>query len=128
MDKKDLIQQYINNFRRHISNFLKPGVGIEWNIYPAKEEGAILEILLGENIQNNDNFLSPDNTVNDALKKIEQHAFGGNLSSFNFKGTNIIMEKPNRIILIKGEDNISEWNDDSSIKDIKRIIEGYKSE
>ncbi len=46
-----------------------------------------------------DEYLDVTQTVNDALKGIEQNTFGGNLDGFRFGGTNIIME-PARIVLL----------------------------
>ncbi len=62
-----------------------------------------------------------EESVNLALNKIEQRMFRGNIDGLKFAGTNISME-PNRIILIKGEDTKSEWNDKGARKDVKRIL------
>ena len=125
MKDKGMIQTYINNFRRLFSPYLKPGIGMRCIIYPAEQKGAILEFYLGPNEENNDIYLKTESSVNDALGKIKQKAFGGNLESFNFGGTNIIME-PNRIILIIGEDNSSEWSERKTKDDIGKIVNPHK--
>ena len=50
MQDQKLIQSYINNFRRHIAAFLKPGIGLACKVRPAKKGGAVLEFLLGSNV------------------------------------------------------------------------------
>lgn len=121
MEDKKTIQSYINNFRRHLAPYLKPGVGLACKVFPAKSEGAILEFYIGPEVENEDTYMSIEETVNTALKKIEQRMFGGNLDGIKFGGTNISME-PNRIILIKGENTKSEWNDQGAKNDAKRIL------
>ncbi len=121
MQDTKIIQSYINNFRRHLSPYLKPGVGLACKVIPVEAEGAILEFSLGPDFKNEDKYLSPEDTVNAALKNIQQRMFGGNLDALRFAGTNISME-PNRIILIKGEDKFSEWDDNGARNDVSRIV------
>ncbi len=117
---KGTIQAYINNFRRRIARFLKPGVGITCNVYPAASGGAILEFTLGQGTENDDLYKEVSPSLGAALGGIEQRAFGGNLSGFNFVGTNTILEN-NRIILIK-DDSLSEWNEETAEKDVIRLV------
>jgi hypothetical protein len=121
MKDKKIIQKYINNFRRYIAPNLKPGIGLACRVFPSKSEGAILEFKLGPDILNEDKHMPIEESVNLALNKIEQRMFRGNIDGLKFAGTNISME-PNRIILIKGEDTKSEWNDKGARKDVKRIL------
>lgn len=62
-----------------------------------------------------------ESTINTALSKISQRAFGGNLDGFAFSGTNVIAEG-NRIILIKGGDSSDEWNDEAAKSDVRRVV------
>ncbi len=121
MKDTKIIQSYINNFRRHLSPFLKPNIGLSCKVYPAELNGAILEFTIDPGIANDDDFMPPEPTVNDALSKIPQRAFGGNLGGFLFGGTNVIAEG-NRIILIKGGDDRKEWSDEAAQSDVKRVI------
>lgn len=121
MNDKNTIQSYINNFRRHLSPYLKPNIGLSCNVYPAESDGAILEFTIGPGVVNVDNFNVNEATVNDALTKIPQRGFGGNLKGFHFGGTNVVMED-NRIILIKGEDSGSVWSDQAAREDVNRIL------
>ena len=121
MKDTNTIQSYINNFRRHLSPYLKPSVGLSCKAYPAKGEGAIFEFTIGLGIANDDEFMPIEVTVNDALGRISQSAFGGYLVGFVFSGTNVVMEDK-RIILIKGGNDESEWNDKAALIDVKRIL------
>lgn len=120
MTERTLIQNYINNFRRRIARFLKPGIGLVCNIYQANSGGAILEFLIGPGIKNDDIYKEASPTLGSALSNIEQHAFGGNLNGFVFGGTNLIMEG-NRIVLIK-DGNASEWSDEAAETDLSKIL------
>jgi hypothetical protein len=121
MNDRQTLQNYINNFRRHVAPFLRQGVGLTCSVYPAETGGAILEFTIGPTVANDDVFKPAERTVNDALAKINQKAFGGNLSGFRFGGTNVVMED-NRIIMIKGEESVENWNDSAALKDVKRIL------
>src|SRR6266513_4594467 len=123
MQDRSMIQAYINNFRRHLSRYLRPQVGLSANIYPVEQQGAILEFRLGPNIANEDRYGPVHTTVNDALPDLNQHAFGGNLGGFNFGGTNIVLE-PDRVILINGGDSPSEWSDQGAAGDVRRLVSG----
>jgi hypothetical protein len=122
MRDRQTLQQYINNFRRHIASFLRPSVGLSCVAFPTEGPGAVLEFTIGPGIANEDHFRDPVPSVNAALAHIEQRAFGGNLAGFRFEGTNVILEE-NRIILLKGGDSSSEWDDDAALKDAMRIVQ-----
>ena len=100
---------------------MRQGIGLATKVLPSTGEGAILEISFGTNIPNKDEFDPPKKTINEALSSIPQRAFGGNLDSFKFGGTNVIMED-GRIILIKGENDESQWNDAAAQADVNRIL------
>jgi hypothetical protein len=119
MPSKSTIQSFINNFRRRIAVYLKPGVGLSCVVHPAIAGGAILEFRVGTAIENDDIHQTPVATLGRALSGIEQNAFGGNLEGFNFGGTNLIMES-DKIILIK-DDSPSEWSDEAAERDVQRV-------
>lgn len=60
-------------------------------------------------------------SANAALKVVPQRMVGGNIDAIKFGGTNISME-PNRIVVIKGEDNPDLWNDQAAKIDGERIV------
>ncbi len=121
MQDKKTIQTYINNFRRHVAPFLRPGIGMSCRVFPVRSEGAVLEFSLDPDAKNEDQYMPIEETVNAVLKKIEQRMVGGNIDAIKFGGTNISME-PNRIVLIKGEDTLSEWSDEGTTNDVKRMF------
>lgn len=121
MKDRQLLQRYINDFRRHLAPYLRPSIGLSCVAYPALQSGALLEFTIGPGIANEDHIKEPFPTVNDALASIKQRAFGGSLSGFHFGGTNVVMED-NRIILIKGEDAPDHWSDKGALEDVKRIV------
>ena len=120
MIDKSTIQTYINNFRRRLTPFLRPSIGLTCLVHPAEAGGVILEFKVGPGIENDDVYKPPTPTLGKALSQIEQHAFGGNLDGFTFGGTNVILEK-DKIILIKDESS-SEWNDAAADRDVRRVL------
>ena len=125
MDDMNKIQKYINNYRRRITKFLKPGIGISCNTIMAKKGGAIVEFTVGQNIKNSDTYTSVE-TLSKGLETINQNAFGGNLEGFNFMGTNTILE-PNRMIFIK-DSSESEWSDQAAQRDIQNVLRSSRGE
>ena len=121
MEDKKTIQEYVNNFRRHLAPHLKPGIGLSCKIFPAKAEGAVFEFAIGPSISNEDLFEESKNTVNSILEDVPQRMLGGNIAAIKLGGTNLSME-PNRIVLIKGEDDPDLWNDQGAKNDVERII------
>lgn len=123
MDKTKY-QSYINNFRRRLALFLKPGLGLLCNIYPSDDGGAIIEFVIGNNIENDDIYKESSKSLGAALSQVKQRAFGGNLEGFHFGGTNTILED-NRLIYIK-ESNPNEWSDKAAEKDVMSIVPNSK--
>lgn len=118
--ERQIIQDYINNFRRYFARYLKPSIGLSVNIYPTKKDGTILEFSIGTHERNEDDYKEEFEALNEAFSNIKQSSFGGDLSSFAFLGTNIIMED-NRIILIK-DSSKTEWNDKAAKRDVEKIV------
>ena len=121
MVNEPVVKNYVNNFRRYLSHYLRPGLGIRCTVYRAKTEGAILEFSLGKDVKNKDEFFVAQPTLNHFVKKVNPHIFGGNIENVKFSGTNISLDG-NKIIIIKGEDDAKEWNETSAKKDIERIL------
>ena len=122
MQDQNRIQNYINNFRRHIAVYLKPGIGLACKVYPAQGRGAVLEWTLNPSAGNDDHFDNPDTSVNAILKKVPQRLVSGNLDGITFSGTNIALES-GRIVLIKGEDDEGSWSDEGARLDVERIVQ-----
>jgi hypothetical protein len=121
MNDTNKIQAYINNFRRHLAQHLKPGIGLSCHVYPVTGEGAVIEFSIGPNISSDDQFGHSRETVNRVLEVVPQRMVGGNTGGIKFGGTNISMEE-DRIVIIKGEDEDSLWSDQGAQEDVQRII------
>ena len=120
MTDKKIIQEYINNLRRRIAQFLKPGIGLTCSVYRAESGGAVLEFSIGPGVENDDIYKEVSPSLSQVLSKIKQSAFGGNLDGFVFSATNMILEE-NRIIVIK-DDTLSEWTDSAAQRDVTRLL------
>jgi hypothetical protein len=118
MDKSK-IQIYINNYRRQLTRYMRPGFGLLCNVYPAKN-GAVVEFVIGKESINDDVYHQERKSVGDALGQIEQRAFGGDLSGFTFSGTNTVLEN-NRLIYIK-DSTPSEWSEEAVKKDVSAVL------
>ena len=121
MTKRSVIQPYINNFRRHLSPFIRPGIGVRCDIREAVAGGTVLVFTLGPTIESDDKYHDPLPTIGKALGEIEQKAFVGNLDGLMFSGTNTILEE-NRLIFIK-DDASSVWNDAAALADVQRVVQ-----
>ena len=117
---KPQIQSYINNFRRRLAPFLRPGIGVQCSIYPATPGGAILAFKLGPAVENDDVYEPTSASLGKALSQIEQQAFGGNVENFHFGGTNTILEGDKLIFIKDGSD--VEWSDQAAAKDVKAVV------
>lgn len=122
MDRQD-IQNYINNFRRYLSGFLKSDVGLQTTVYPYGE-GCVIVCELGINLLSKDEIRTQSKDIAEALKRttIFEQEKGEHTQSF--LGTNIILTK-NKIVLIK-DDNDKEWTEDKAQQDISKILSPSK--
>lgn len=122
MDKQD-IQNYINNFRRLFSSFLKPDVGMQSIVYPY-DKGAVIVFELNIKSLSKDEIRSASLDAYDAIKRTNlfENEKGEHLQ--NFVGTNIILTK-NKIVVIK-DDNSKEWILSKVEEDIDKIVKPSK--
>ncbi|WP_286915671.1 MULTISPECIES: hypothetical protein [Pseudomonas] len=118
--RRENVQSYINSFRKFLSAYTRPGLGVKCLIRPARDGGAVIVFELGEHEGNRDTYKMAVTSVNKALSKVKQNAFGGNLDGFNFKGTNIIMEE-NGLVIIK-DGNPREWTEEAAKADVEKIV------
>jgi hypothetical protein len=115
-------QHYINNFRRWVTPTLRPGIGMQCFVRPTADEGAVLEFVFNENVENDDKYFPVTKTLNDALRQVTQSAFTGNLDAYQFSGTNTLLES-GRIILIKDSEP-SLWTDTAARNDVTNMLAG----
>ena len=122
MDRQE-IQNYINNFRRLFSRFLKPDVGIQSTVYPY-DKGSVIVYELGLNLQNKDEVRSSSKEITEALKRTNLFENEKGEQIHSFVGTNILLIK-NKIVVIK-DDNAKEWTEEKAQLDIEKIIQPSK--
>jgi hypothetical protein len=119
---KQFVAPYINNFKRYLSQYLKPNFGLSTAIIPF-DNGTLVkfEFIEGvptssrKNASNISEAFSKGNLelVNESGKKI---------INFNASGTNIIANK-NEIFIIK-DNSEAEWTDQKAERDVHKIIFG----
>lgn len=124
MTEQSKVQAYINNFRRRLAPFLRPGIGLYCNVYPSVDGGAVLVFRIGQNVENDDRYHPAYPSLGRALSQIEQRAFGGNLDGFTFGGTNVILEQ-DRIIFIK-DGSAQGWSDTAAEKDVASVLAPHR--
>lgn len=117
--ERTTIQNYINNFRTHISRFLKENVGLKTIVYPY-HNGAVLIFEPGVNMPNNDEYKKEVPTINDALMKTNLFEKEILNLSISFSGT-YRLPIPNKLIILK-DDSESEWTSSKAEKDVKDFI------
>ncbi len=117
--ERTTIQNYINNFRTHISRFLKENVGLKTIVYPY-HNGAVLIFEPGVNTPNNDEYKKEVPTINDALMKTNLFEKEILNLSISFSGT-YRLPIPNKLIILK-DDSESEWTSSKAEKDVKDFI------
>jgi hypothetical protein len=122
MDRQE-IQNYINNFRRLFSRYLKPDVGIQSTVYPY-DKGSVIVYELGLNLQNKDDLRSSSKEITEALKRTNLFENEKGEQIHSFIGTNILLIK-NKIVVIK-DDNSKEWTEEKAQLDIEKIIQPSK--
>ncbi|PZW75499.1 hypothetical protein DFS21_11213 [Pseudomonas sp. 2848] len=117
---RDSIQSYINSFRKYLSVYIKPSLGVKCEVRTARDGGAVIVFEFGNHEGNQDTYKMQSSSVNKALSRVRQNSFGGNLDGFSFKGTNIIMEESGIVIIKDG--NPKEWTEEAAKADVEKIV------
>lgn len=121
MKDREKIGEYVAAFTGKLIDRLAAGIEIKTIVHPANLAGAVIEILLEKNAGGEVQYLTPTETINDAISGVDQNLVSGDLSGITFSGTNISMSN-NRIVLIKGEDADGDWSENSAVSDLNRIF------
>lgn len=123
MKDKGLVRSYISNFRRHLSPYLRPGLGLKCTGILAKSGGGVLKIAFSKNAENSDEIYRSVESVPEAISQLGLKAFG-NAQGIIFSGTNTVLES-NAIYLIKGEER-DLWSDAAAKEDVSKILHSPK--
>lgn len=120
MDRQ-IINLYLNNFRRLFSRYLKSNVGIQTTTYPFWE-GAIMIIELGFGIPTKEEIRSNSNDLQEAMRRT--NLFEHPDASQEIPGTTIVLSA-NKIVILKTSDE-AQWTEDAIAEDIDKIIVSIK--
>lgn len=123
MIEKSLHNQYLNNFRRLFSFYLKSGVGIQTASYPF-EEGVVIVVELGFGIPTKEEVRKNSKDLREALGRT--NLFEGDVTPQEIPGTTIILSK-NKIVILKSN-NHDQWDENAVKSDIETIIKPIKKE
>lgn len=121
MNNEKRLKKYTGSLISELSKYLRKGMKVKADIYPAVGEGAIIELEINERNESRIKIMPSSPRINDALSKIEQRLIEGNVQGITFRGTNLYLEGK-RILLIKGEDDHGEWSNAAVLEDVKRIV------
>lgn len=121
MIEKITLNQYLNNFRRLFSRFLKSDVGIQITSYPFNE-GVVIVVELGFNIQTKEETRALSKDLQEAMRRT--NLFEGNDMPKEIPGTTIILSK-NKIVILKNCDE-NQWSENAVKTDINNIITSIK--
>jgi len=119
--EQNVIQRYINEFRKYITPNLKPNIGLEIDIYNCGSEGAVLIIFFKPGGKSNDKEIDNYNSIADVLNSINQNFIGGNMSGVVFGGTNMMMDR-GRVVMIK-DSSKDEWSSSQLKEDLRKIFQ-----
>ncbi len=121
MRKQSKLNKYVELFKRNIAKYLARNISIKTVIHPVSSSGAVFEFFLNQDDDEKVEYSSVSQSVGHVLSKIPQRMIGGDVGNVQFGGTNLYLEN-NRIVVIKGEDSVSEWTGDAVISDVKRVV------
>lgn len=121
VDRQVLIE-YLNNFRRLLSKYLKSGVGVQTISYPF-DNGVIVVVELGSGIATKDENRTKSNNLRDALYRT--NLFEEIDSVPEIPGTSILLSM-NKIVILKTVDS-KQWSEDSAKADVTNVINAIRS-
>lgn len=121
MIDKQVLNQYLNNFRRLFSRFLKSGVGLQTISFPFNE-GVVIVVELGIGIPTKEESRTNSKDLREALKRT--NLFEDNDVLQEIPGTTIILSK-NKIVILKN-DSADQWSEEAVKVDIRNIITPIK--
>lgn len=117
----NLRNEYLNNFRRFLSKYLKSSVGVRTKTY-SYEDGCVIVVSLGINLQVRDEAITV-NSLREALQKTT--LFEDIPNSLNILSTSIFLIG-RKIVLIKNSaDDL--WSENSAKNDVEKIIEKLRN-
>ncbi|CAM4193273.1 hypothetical protein [Pseudoalteromonas maricaloris] len=121
MNNQKLLKKYANSFVSSIKPNIKSGYNISASIHPTNGRGATIEFEIVDSKKSKVSVAPAVESVNRTLATIEQRLIDGNIEGVTFAGTNVYMEG-NRIVIIKGDDEHSSWDNRAARADVQKVI------
>ena len=121
MKNRSRLKKYVELFKRNIHPYLAPNIDIKTTIYPVEGNGAVFEFVFNQEKNTSEAIDKTRRSVGHVLSEIPQRLVAGNTEGITFGGTNLYLEG-NRILVIKGEDDSSNWTGNAVIEDVKRVV------
>jgi hypothetical protein len=121
MNNQKLLKKYANSFVSSMKPSIKLGYNVSAKIHPTNGNGATIEFEINDSKKSEVSLVQTVDSVNKTLATIEQNMIGGNIEGVRFSGTNIYMDG-NRIVIIKGDNEHSSWDNSAAQKDVQKVI------
>lgn len=121
MNNQKQLKKYASSFVSSIKPSVRHGYNISANIHPTNGNGATIEFEINDAKRSKVSFVPTVESVNKTLATIGQNMIGGNIDGVRFAGTNVYMDG-NRIVIIKGDNEHSSWDNSAAIADVKKVI------
>ncbi|WP_157852865.1 hypothetical protein [Pseudomonas fulva] len=124
MKDKDLARAYINNFRRHIAQYLLPNISLKATAILAKDDGGVVKFAFENNGQNSDEIMRGVESIGEAILQLGLKSFG-DPRNIHFSGTNVVMEKDSMYLIKDGDPQL--WGDSAAKADVAKIVGSSRS-
>lgn len=121
--ERTLINNYLSNFRRLVSPFLKQDVSLKSIVYPFKE-GALIIVEFNYEGNGNNDFRSESADIQEALRR--SNLFEDPENAKEVEGTKLFIQK-NKLIALKGSKD-SNWNATSAKSDVTGFIDALSNQ
>lgn len=115
--ERSLINNYLSNFRRLVSPFLKQDVSLKTIVYPFKD-GSLIVMEFNYEGNGNTDFRSQSNCAQEALRR--SNLFEDPENAPEIEGTKIFVQR-NKLIALKGEKE-SNWDVVSAKSDVIEFV------
>jgi len=110
------LRRYCYGFISIYRKVLRPGVKFEARAIVSREQGALVFFEFKTGATGKIKYEITNKPIAEALEKLPQRAFGGDLSGVTFLGKNVIAQG-NKLIIIKGDNSKEAWSGEEATKD-----------
>jgi hypothetical protein len=118
-------ERYFESFVSKHRIILRPGMNYFADAIVSTKDGSLFFIEFKEG-KGSFKYEKTDEPIANALMRLPQKAFGGNLSNLRFGGVNIIREE-NKLIIIKGDNSENAWSKAEAYKDAFKEVRDIRN-